>query len=162
MPNNGGKGGRPKKPPHLHLVEGTHRPDRHGPKDAVQPLNPEPPKPPEFMSVRGAEVFDGLCGILKGMGLLTADHTIMLWLLASRIEECEQHQAIVEDLGYTFMKVSATTQQLIPTIRPEARLRSDAFRHLQSLLSEFGLSPAALGKVSTAKAPPKNDFADFA
>lgn len=161
MPNNGGKGGRPKKPVHLHLIQGTHRPDRHGPADNIPNITPDPPTPPDFLSPRAAEIFQQLAGIVVGMGIGSADHSVMLMLLALRVEECEQHQAVVEDLGYTFFQTNAATGERIPKIRPEARLRSDSFRHLQSLLSEFGLSPAALGKVSAVKAPPANPFADF-
>lgn len=118
------------------------------------------PEPPPFMSARGAEIFAGLATILAGMGMASRDHAMMLYLAALRIEEVEQHQAMVEDLGYTFM-ATTTSGEVQPKIRPEARLRSDAMRHLQSLLHEFGLSPASISKVSAAPTKPANAFAGF-
>lgn len=158
---NGGAGGRPRKPRHLHLVQGTFRPDRHGTDAETPKPSNESPEPPPFMTPRGAEIFTGLGTILAGMGMASADHVAMMYLLALRIEEVEQHQGVVEDLGYTFMTTN-TAGEIVPKVRPEARLRSDAMRHLQSLLHEFGLSPAAISKVSAAPQQSANPFADFA
>lgn len=161
MGANGGAGGRPRKPRHLHVVNGTYRPDRHGPEETTPKPSEEAPEPPPFMSERGAEIFRGLSTILAGMGMASKDHALMLYLAALRVEEVEQHQAVVEDMGYTFMTTN-TAGEIVPKVRPEARLRADSMRHLQSLLHEFGLSPAAISKVSAAPKAPENPFADFA
>lgn len=160
MGANGGAGGRPRKPRHLHVVGGTFRADRHGSDEHTPKPSPDMPEPPPFMSPRGAEIFAGVAAILAGMGMASRDHTMMLYALALRIEEVEQHQAMVEDLGYTFMTTN-TAGETVPKVRPEARLRSDALRHLQSLLHEFGLSPAAVSKVSAAPTKPASAFAGF-
>lgn len=160
MGANGGAGGRPRKPRHLHVVGGTFRPDRHGPDETTPKPSDDAPTAPPFMSPRGAEIFDGLATILAGMGMASKDHGLMLYALALRVEEVEQHQAMVEDLGYTFMTTN-TMGELVPKVRPEARLRSDAMRHLQSLLHEFGLSPAAISKVSAAPSKPASAFSGF-
>lgn len=160
MGANGGAGGRPRKPRHLHVVGGTFRPDRHGADEHTPKPSEEMPEPPPFMSPRGAEIFAGLAAILAGMGMASRDHAMMLYLAALRVEEVEQHQAMVEDLGYTFMTTN-TAGEVVPKVRPEARLRSDALRHLQSLLHEFGLSPASISKVSAAPTKPASVFAGF-
>jgi P27 family predicted phage terminase small subunit len=118
------------------------------------------PEPPPFMSPRGAEIFHGLATILAGMGMASKDHALMLYLTALRVEEVEHHQAVVEDLGWTFQTVNMAGAVTFKA-RPEAKLRSDAMRHLQSLLHEFGLSPAAISKVSAAPTKPANAFAGF-
>lgn len=160
MGANGGAGGRPRKPRHLHVVGGTFRPDRHGSDETTPKPSEEMPEPPPFMSVRGAEIFTGVATIMAGQGMASKDHAAMLYLVASRIEEVEQHQAMIEDLGYTYMTTN-TAGETVPKVRPEARLRSDAMRHLQSLLHEFGLSPAAISKVSAAPSKPASAFAGF-
>lgn len=160
MGANGGAGGRPRKPRHLHVVGGTFRPDRHGTDEETPKPSDEAPQPPEFLSPRGAEIFRGLTEILVGMGMASKDHAVMLWLLTLRIEEVERHQAVVEDMGYTYFTTS-TAGDPVPKKRPEVSIRDGAMKHLQSLLHEFGLSPAAVSKVSTAPKAAANPFADL-
>lgn len=160
MAANGGHGGRPRKPRHLHVVGGTFRADRHG-DDATTPKpSTDMPEAPPFMSPRGAEIFAGLATILAGMGMASRDHAAMVYLTALRIEEVEQHQAVLEDNGWTFFQTT-TAGELVPKARPEAAMRSDAMRHLHTLLREFGLSPASISKVSTAPTKPASAFAGF-
>jgi len=162
MPDNGGKGGRRRKPLALHVIQGTHRPDRQGELDSLPPVDSNLPEPPAILSARASEIFNSLTSVLVGMGLASATHGTMQSLLAMRLEECERLQAVIEDLGYTYQALNPATGQYQPKARPEAALRNVAFRHAQSLLAEFGLSPAALSKVTAAKAPQRNEFADFA
>jgi P27 family predicted phage terminase small subunit len=157
---NGGAGGRPRKPRHLHVVGGTFRPDRHGADETTPKPSQEMPEPPPFMSERGSEIFQGVATILAGMGMASRDHALMLYLLALRVEEVEHHQVVVEDLGWTYETVN-TAGAVSMKARPEAKMRSDAMRHLQSLLHEFGLSPASISKVSAAPTQQANEFADF-
>lgn len=64
-------------------------------------------------------------------------------LLASRLAEIERLTAIIEDGGHTY-----PTGTGIVRARPEVGKRSEAMRHAQSFLSEYGLTPAARSKVS--------------
>lgn len=157
--------GRKRTPDHLKVVAGTDRPDRMNP-DAPKP-SADLPDAPEWLSPRGAVIFKQLVAILGPMGVGSSSDAAMLALAASRLEEVEICTAMIEDGGRTF--VSNTTydddgrvvsQQIKG--HPAVAQRSEAMRHAQSLLAEFGLSPAARSKVSVSKPDGKNPFAALA
>jgi P27 family predicted phage terminase small subunit len=148
--------GRKRTPDHLKIVAGTDRPDR---------MNPDAPKPaaslpdaPEWLSTRGAEIFEQLVAIIGPMGIGSSSDAAMLALAASRLEEVEICTAIIEDLGRTYTTTTQTGDTMHRS-RPEVAQRSEAMRHAQSLLAEFGLSPAARSKVSVSTPDEKNPFA---
>lgn len=141
-----------KKPTHLKILGGEKRPCR---------LNANEPKSvnaiaeaPEWLSERASEVFAKLSAILLGMGISSPDDETMLAILASRIEEIERLTLIIEDLGHTYQSESGLFKA-----RPEVGMRNEAMRHAQSLLGEFGLSPATRARVSASTPEAENPFA---
>lgn len=151
--------GRKRKPDHLKVVSGTAQPCRMNP-NAPAPSS-DLPEPPDWLSERAAEWFLKTVGILDGMGIASADHVDMLSLAATRYDEVLECTAVLEDLGrvYTTVMISGSVQF---KARPEVAMRNDAMRHLQSLLAEFGLSPATVSKVSAPPGERENPFAEFA
>ncbi|TDR94194.1 phage terminase small subunit P27 family [Enterovirga rhinocerotis] len=159
--------GRKPKPDHLKLITGTAQACR------MNPSAPEgskaPPVAPDWLSERAAEIFEGLVEILGEMGLASGSDTAMLAMLASRIEEVEICTAVIEDAGRVYVSKAETTtgedgtlvvKQMVRA-RPEVSMRNEALRHVQSLLAEFGLSPAARSRVSAAGKKEEDEFADF-
>lgn len=150
--------GRKKTPERLKVIAGTSRPDR---------ANPNEPKAragaavaPAWLSERAAEIFDRITVTLLGMGIASPDDADALAMLASRLEEIEICTAVIEDAGRTYEKRDPETDELLMIrARPEVGMRNEALRHAQSLLSEFGLSPAARAKVSAQKTQDENPFA---
>lgn len=149
-------GGRKKKPDHLKVLSGTAQPCR---------MNPEQPEAalgvavaPAWLSERAAEIFARLSAILEGMGISSPDDADNLAMLASRLEEIEICTAVIEDCGRTYEKRDEEGNLAMIRSRPEVGQRNEAMRHAQSLLSEFGLSPAARAKVSAGKPKEENPF----
>ena len=143
--------GRKKIPDHLKMVSGTAQKCR---------MNVDAPAAnlgvavaPELLSVRAAEIFASICGILEGMGIASPDDIHTLTMAAMRLEQTEILTAIIEDEGYTYK-----TDGGLWKARPEVAMRSDAMRHAQSLLAEFGLTPASRSKVSAGKPEAANAF----
>lgn len=156
--------GRKRIPDRLKVVAGTDRPDR------INPATPVPmealPEAPDWLSQRAAEIFDQIVVIIADMGIASATDTAMLAMAASRLEEVEICTALIEDGGRTF--VSSTEYDEEGRIvkqqikgHPVVAQRSEAMRHAQSLLVEFGLSPAARSKVSANKRNEENPFKAF-
>lgn len=143
--------GRKPKPTHLKIIGGEKRPSR---------INASEPRaasgvaiPPAWLSERAAEIFSQIAATLDGMGIASPDDQHTLALLSSRIEEVEILTAVVEDQGRTYC-----TDAGLWKARPEVAQRNEAMRHAQSLLSEFGLSPASRAKVSAGKPADANPF----
>lgn len=157
----GGKGGRPRKPDHLKLVSGTAQPSRMNP-NAPHPSKTEP-EPPAILSDRAQEIFRQITGIIRGMGMASSDHVSMQMVLAMRLEEIEILYDLVNDpsIGRVYITTNTMGDRSYKS-RPEVAQLNSAMRHVQSLLAEFGLSPAAVGKVSRSPEMPQDPFAKFA
>ena len=143
---------RKRTPDALKIVAGTARPDR---------MNPDAPQaasgvsdPPEWLSEGAAERFNQLSAIALDLGIASPVDQCAQALLASRLDEIERLTAIIEDGGHTFL-----TETGMVRARPEVGMRNEAMRHAQSLLCEFGLTPATRSKVSAAKSQTENPFA---
>lgn len=145
--------GRPNK---LKIMSGEKRPCR---------LNKNEPEvaygfaePPAWLSETAAQHFRRISATLDRMQIASPDDADNLAMLASRLEEIEICTAVIEDSGRTYQ---TTTQggDLMHRARPEVAMRNEAMRHAQSLLSEFGLSPAARSKVSASSQSSDNPFA---
>lgn len=154
--------GRKRKPDHLKIVSGTAQPCRMN-EDAPSDLDGALVAP-EWLSKRGAELFDQLSSIIGEMKIGSTSDVAMLAMAASRLEEVEICTAIVEDTGRTFVSKTKfddegrIVEQQIKG-HPVVAQRSEAMRHAQSLLAEFGLSPAARSKVSVSRKDDENPFA---
>jgi P27 family predicted phage terminase small subunit len=149
--------GRKPIPDKLKLIQGTARPDRMN-EDAPA-LNAGLASVPDWLSERAAEIFSQLSATLLGMGIASPDDQVALSLLASRIEEVELMTAAIEDGGRTYEQKDEQGNVRMRRAAPEVGLRNEAMRHAQSLLAEFGLTPAARSKVSAGKAATVNPFA---
>ena len=143
---------RKRTPDHLKVLAGTARPGR---------MNPDAPKvetgaaeAPEWLSGGAADTFDRLSAVLLEMGVASPAYQNAQALLASRLDEIESLSALIEDGGHTY-----PTDSGIVRARPEVGMRNEAMRHAQSLLSEFGLTPAARSKVSASGNRQENPFA---
>ena len=143
--------GRKRKPDALKVIEGTAR------KCRINPDQPIAAKgvavAPEMLTDRGAVIFARLSATLDGMGIASPDDQDNLTMLAQRLEQVEILTVVIEDEGHTYK-----TDVGLWKARPEVAMRSEAMRHAQSLLSEFGLSPAARAKVSAGKPVEENPF----
>ncbi|NPD15755.1 phage terminase small subunit P27 family [Xinfangfangia sp. D13-10-4-6] len=144
--------GRKKTPDHLKLVKGTAQKCRMNPEAPA--ANTGTATAPAWLSERAAELFDQISATLLGMGIASPDDMHVLALAASRIEEVEILTAVIEDAGCTYQ-----TEAGLWKARPEVAMRNEAMRHAQSLLAEFGLTPAARSKVSAGKPAEGNPFA---
>ena len=153
--------GRKRIPDHLKIIAGTAQPCRMNPEAPI--ASADLPTAPTWLSERAAGIFAELVGILEQMGIASANDTAVLALVASRLEEVEICTAMIEDGGRTFVSRATyddegrVVEQQIKG-NPVVAQRSEAMRHAQSLLAEFGLTPAARSKVSATKAPEANPF----
>lgn len=145
-----------KTPDHLKIISGTARPDRMNPDAPAS--NPGMAEPPAWLSERGSEIFSQLSATLLGMGIASPDDQAALAILASRLEEIEICTAVIEDSGRTYTTTATSGDKLVRA-RPEVAMRNEAMRHAQSLLAEFGLTPATRSKVSAGKPAEANPFA---
>lgn len=146
----GGKGGRKRTPDHLKVVRGTYRADRANP-DAPPPSQAKPVAPNDFDDPHAA-AFAEIVGRLEELGIASASHTRVIALAAQRQVEIAECNEILRADGMTYDTTNQQGERMIKA-NPAVRIRSEAMRHLHSLMSELGLTPASASKVSAGKKP---------
>ena len=138
--------GRKQTPKQGKILKGTFRKDRDNPNAPVQA--PDSMRAPSWLTKKASEHFGALRVRIEALGLDSSSYTEALGLAAMTLEEIEKHTATIEEFGaYSYETMSAQGGRMIRP-HPAVAQRSDAIRRLQSLLAEFGLTPAAIGKVS--------------
>jgi P27 family predicted phage terminase small subunit len=158
--------GRKQKPHNLKVLQGTDRPDRTNPDAPVAPG--DLPRPPSYLSRRACEWFGTIRARIETMGYASSAHTEMLALVAMRIDEIEELNEDIKKNGHTYesCRVVGTgddaVEQVMIKANPAVSQRNEAMRHLQSLLAEFGLSPATMSKIRVPKKDEGNAWEGFA
>ena len=121
--------------------------------------------PPGYLSQREMEKFDLLSERLKEINVLSDTFTEIQAMAAQRLAQIEQLSDIIETEGMTYQSLNQSGGMLIKP-HPAAALRNDAWRHIQSLLSEMGLTHTSISKLAGAGLPHKSEtkgnvFAQF-
>lgn len=153
--------GRKAIPDKLKLVKGTARVDR------INPAAPEPARDglaaPAMLPEAALPHFETLVARLKGLGLNSASFTEAVTMAAMRMAEIEYCSQVIKDNEGPSYETHTVQGGRMVRAFPEVAMRSEAMRHLHSLLAEMGLTPAAIGKVGAKESEkPKSKFAGFA
>jgi len=150
--------GRKRKPTHLHIVQGTAQPCRLNKREPKAPS--EAPHAAVELSPRASFWYGIICGRLQAMGIASVVDSEALMLLAVRLAEIGECDGAIKKHGRVLVRLELielpdgrTRSQKVLKANPAVAQRSEAMRHSQSLLAEFGLSPAARAKVSAPGAP---------
>jgi P27 family predicted phage terminase small subunit len=150
--------GRKRLPEHIREVKGTNRKDRSNPDAPV--ASADAPRPPAWLSSRRAvEHFGVLRTRIEDLGVASKTDTELLALAATRLAEIEECDELIAEHG-RLIESNSTKGGLTLRANPAVGQRNEAFRHLQSLLAEFGLTPAARSKIVAPKSgKQQNPFA---
>ena len=159
--------GRKVIPMNEKIAKGTFR--KHREKSIPMPTD-KLPNPPRWLNRRAKQIFRLEVKRIKGITIASIDHTRAISLLASRAEEVERLSKFIDECGSSYEKKAIVgrgeaAHEIILGVyaRPEVKQRSDAIRHLHTLLLEFGLTPSSLGRVKPKgdKGKVKNEFEEF-
>ena len=149
--------GRKPLPDHIKEVKGTTRKDRLNPNAPV--ASDDSPRPPMWLSRKSVEYFGMLRTRLEDLGIVSSNDTEVLAMAALRLAEIEECNALIEEHGRLITMYNRNGDKSVRA-NPAVSQRNEALRHLQSLLAEFGLTPAARSKITVPKTDKKkNAFA---
>jgi P27 family predicted phage terminase small subunit len=104
--------------------------------------------------------FKRIGGELDAVGVMTTLDGKALELLIEAYTEYRQHCDVLAEEGYTYKTVSATGEDIVKA-HPAAVMKSDAWKRIRAMLSEFGMTPASRSKVGAsgpAEADPLEEF----
>ena len=142
----------------MHLIKGTYRGDRD---------NGVAPSPdagalvsPSWLPWEAEGYFEELGAHLRAIGLDSAVYSNVVAMAALRIWEVKISTDAME--GEAVYTVVTAAGEAMRRPKPESAQRSEALRHLQSLLVECGLTPASIGKIGgvCVQEPKKNKWAE--
>ena len=144
--------GRKRKPDSQKVVQGTFQKCRSNP-DTPTPADDLPLAPTSLTDAERTH-FVTLCKRIADMGVASSTDTEALTMAAKRLAEIDACDLQIATNGAVVDTTNTRGERMLRG-NPAVRMRSEAMRHLQSLLAEFGLTPAARSKVSAKKKAPK-------
>jgi P27 family predicted phage terminase small subunit len=151
--------GRPPKPTALKVLHGTTRPDRANSSEPTPPAGPV--SPPSWLRGRARTLFKARAALLVGMKVATTADADALALYCAAYTEFIECDEFIREHGRSYTSVGEGGI----TIRrphPEVRMRADAWRRVQRMASEFGLSPSSRSKLHIESGEePADPFAEW-
>lgn len=136
--------GRRPKPTHLRVVEGNAG-KRPLPKNEPK-VQRGVPKCPKHLSGVARSLWPKVGKDLDSMGVLTIPDALALELLVVAYAEFRDAHEVVEKRGFTYISETEAGGTIIRP-NPEVAIRSDAWKRVLRILTEFGLTPSARSKV---------------
>jgi P27 family predicted phage terminase small subunit len=150
-------------PMEIKKAKGTYRAYRDKTLDKP-PINPNAPIPPERLTERAREIFNGYVSELSRIKLASATFTNALASLCELEEEIEQFILFLRENGKTYKAFNKKGYEIIVT-RPEVVELRNARKMYLDLIREFGLTPSSFAKTGaimpSGKDEKENEFSDF-
>ena len=175
MAGTGHSGGRNRKTAQSHVLRGTFRGDRHG--DSVSPEAPKGrPEPPKPLEGDAAAEWDAICGDLELAGVLTRIERMAIYQYSRLYAETEAHtetrsevtgavRILEENIGdLKGPDLVAAFQEISKMRKLEASYATQIRQGRMALrqwLVEFGLTPAARGRVKLPASKPASKVDQF-
>jgi len=138
----------PRTPSHLKVVRGTERKDRANPAEPSLTVAPANVRPPAWLELSplARRAWHDLAPLLRRMGVLTNADRVALSLLCDALASYVTAKEIATTEGSTYETTSETGTLI--RAHPVVAMGAEASRFAKTMLSEFGLTPAARSKVS--------------
>ena len=152
---------RPRKPTPLKMLHGTNRPDRANPAEPMPAKLSERMPPPDWLGDRGRKAWADLLPVLRKMGVLTTADPMAFALLCDALGEYIEARAWVQEHEDVY-EVAGKDGALTWRKRPEVEIAQDAWRRAKTMLTEFGLTPAARSRVTGTPGEEADPLAEWA
>mgnify|MGYP006432348249 CR=1 FL=1 len=147
-----------RKPRELKKLAGTLQPCRDNPGEPLRSAGT--PVAPDWFGEMEAAYFRQIVFAMDGQHRASPDDALGIAMAALALAEVHECSIMIADYGRTYTTENASGGTMIRP-RPEVAQRSDAMRRAQSALSELGLTPASVGKVSNGGTDDSNPFDAF-
>lgn len=145
--------GRPRKPTHLKLLEGTFRPDR-APENEPMP-EAVAPDCPTWLHREAKREWKRIAPLLAELGLLTRIDRSALAAYCQLFARWYEAERAIKKHGMVMMAPWGLEMQ-----RPEVGIAANTLKLMKAYLVEFGLTPSARSRINVAApkgAPPGPD-----
>jgi len=143
VPVRNGRPSRTRKPDNIKVLEGSFRKDLGTAKELMLSQRAEIP---EWVARRTQAYFDHVKELIAPFGHDSASFAEIIALTASRMVELEDYNLLIDLDGSVVPNAAG-----VLIAHPATKLRSEAARHLHTLLCELGLTPSSAGRLSKEK-----------
>lgn len=143
--------GRRPKPVELKLLEGNAGKRKLPTEDERPTVKHGKPVAPPNLPQQAQILWRELVKLLDSMGVLANSDRRALEMLCRAYAEYLDAQAAIEQYGMVVESLDARTNLMILKRNPAIAISNAAHANMVRLLIEFGLTPAARGKVSKDK-----------
>jgi P27 family predicted phage terminase small subunit len=154
-----GSGGANAKPTKLKKLLGN--PGKRKLNDKEPKAVPGRPAIPAFVRGEARAWWPRICSMIEELGVLTKSDGLAVAALCSSIGQLVKAEAAIEKFGMIFATVDETTGVATHKVNPAVRVKSDALRHMNSLLGQFGLSPSTRSKLKIDAPSEPDPFESF-
>ena len=135
-----GKGGRPRKPTALKVLEGNPG-KRKLPENEPKP-KPVMPDPPDWLSEEAQKFWNEYAPKLNQLGLFTEIDGAAFSMIAESWADWVKYRKIINRGNYKNVTDSGYEQQTV-----EVTLAKNAIADVKSFLSEFGMTPSSRSRI---------------
>lgn len=150
--------GRPSKPTAIKIAQGNPG-KRALPVDEPQPERGVTPSP-RHLKKKSREWYAEVAAELDKIGVLTILDSNALELLIEAYAEYRNHCATLDAEGYTYVTTATNGERAIKA-HPAAVMKSDAWKRVRAMLTEFGMTPASRSKVSSKRGGEVDPLQEF-
>lgn len=112
--------------------------------------DPGRPDAPRYIEGRQAYFYGLICDELDKLGALGPAFREIITTLSIRLAEVEEYTIFIRENGRTF-QTENIGGGVMHRAYPQAAMLNEALRHTQSLLSEIGLTPTAIGRLGAMR-----------
>jgi P27 family predicted phage terminase small subunit len=149
--------GRPRKPTHLKVLQGTFRKDRAPKREPKPKVGAKPPTPPSYLGALARAEWRRLAPRLHKLGLLTEVDRSKFAMYSQAYARWQEAEKVITEQGMTFMTEKGYVVQ-----RPEVAIALKQCKMAKELGGEFGLDPAARSRIDVPEPEkPKDAAEDF-
>lgn len=142
--------GRPRKPTHLKLLEGTFRKDRAPKREPKAPRGR--PSPPAYLGRVAKATWRRVIRDLESMRILSAVDRDIIAAYCQAVQRYQEFERAITEHGITFVTEKGYVAQ-----RPEVAMAHKQAQLVKQLAGELGLTPAARSRIDVPeKEPPKD------
>jgi P27 family predicted phage terminase small subunit len=151
--------GRPRKPEHLKVIKGTHKPSRDNAKrPKTKPVRAEELTAPLGLTPEAVEWHAKITKHLTSMKVLSAQDELLIDQMVETFDmmvnckksiEREKNVALESGLRFDIIqKVTTKSGGTMVRVRPEIALWNELRRQLLAMMMQCGLTPATRAKVN--------------
>ena len=114
-------------------------------------------KPPTWLSRDARRHWRQIEPLLSSLGVLAVPDTLAFALLCDALAEYTEARQVIAETGATYMTVNSMSGIVMHRTRPEVGVAADAWRRINSMLGQFGMTPSARVRLAGAAADIEGD-----